>query len=824
MKKLMVAIVSAASAIFAFGELPHGADFEANGYVVGESFTNYLNKADDGVSTTGDRYWESSGEEIGTIAEYTGTGRIGVEGVPDIYTNALTNANYLQLDSGKTRLLRNIASDGTAVSMSTGDGIYLDTLVKFSAASSLLDSDFESGDKLAIAYVGELDDGNYLSNFVVRAGVVGSDVTNYVANVPDLLPKFDVNEWYRLTIRTIADIGGGRAGFKIYIDGKPMVYLTDKDEFAQSAGFADDTHTIFPSALEAGQTNADTITAVAFAGNGSIDDVVFTTDTPNFIKETESVVATFTVDSGVTAITVQVGSAEPIVVDMNNLEAILPPGTTGFTVMATIDGDNDYTFAKMTYGGVDYNTNPATITGYAGGAIAITTTRNNFSLFDGNNDPITGTFQTLAEALAAQGVAKIQLANDYTVDEDDIPNGYIEILESVTIDLNGKTLDGGESISNPLFMVTDGNFVIIDSVGGGKVVYDGPGIVYGATAYIGAVSGDLGPTFDGQLFYENGEGNVIRGQFDYAGNTASGAEPAFLWDAFLGDGDSVESECTGLVSGYWAVEPKGGSEPTTYALTIPTVTGASATVTDKATSSVIADLTAIEDGTVVTVTWTADSGYKITAGATEEITMDDDKTADMPTVVAITYATLTITPVANCTIVVSNATEEVATGAKFDEDEAVQLTVYRTPAEGYELDNCAATETITMDQDQTVTAAVKQSGGDYPSYIDGEDTEAQGKYDTWKSYVEGASETVGDGEALEEAYLLNCKPSEVAAAKAAFKFTSISYDSTQSKWVTPTTTSYNNRDYNGEVVVKQYSDVGCTTESSTGTFFKAVLQ
>ena len=75
-----------------------------------------------------------------------------------------------------------------------------------------------------------------------------------------------------------------------------------------------------------------------------------------------------------------------------------------------------------------------------------------------------------------------------------------------------------------------------------------------------------------------------------------------------------------------------------------------------------------------------------------------------------------------------------------------------------------------------------------------------------------------------DAYLLNCKPSEVEAAKAAFKVTSISYDAEKKAWVTATTTSYNKRDYNGTVTVKQYSDVGCTTPSVTGTFFRAVLQ
>jgi hypothetical protein len=260
---------------------------------------------------------------------------------------------------------------------------------------------------------------------------------------------------------------------------------------------------------------------------------------------------------------------------------------------------------------------------------------------------------------------------------------------------------------------------------------------------------------------------VVYGGYYLDENAAEAVGDFYLYrDKYVDDGVNV----TYYGEDYFQVgESEQPPAPTTYELTIPTVTGASATVTDKATGNVIADLTAIEDGTVVTVTWTPESGYKITAGDTEEITMDDDQTADTPTVVAITYVTLTITPVENCTIIVSNATAEVATGATFDVDDAVELTVYRTPAEGYELDNCAATETITMDQDQTVTAAVKQSGGEeYPSYIEPSDTETKAKYDTW-------ADTYGadTGSAHEEAFLLNCAPNAeaVAAAKETFKVT-----------------------------------------------------
>ncbi len=159
----------------------------------------------------------------------------------------------------------------------------------------------------------------------------------------------------------------------------------------------------------------------------------------------------------------------------------------------------------------------------------------------------------------------------------------------------------------------------------------------------------------------------------------------------------------------------------TYELTVPSVEHATPTVTTNEVK--VTDLTAIPSNTEVVVTWTAEDGYKITLGATETITMDSDKTAATPTVVAITYATLTIVPVDNCTIVVSNATDEVATGTQFDKDDAVLLTVYRTPAEGYELvDGCAATENITMTGDITVTAAVKKSGGSGYDSGDGEHT------------------------------------------------------------------------------------------------------
>lgn len=849
MKKQITIMAAAASALLAFGALGDvsapPAGFES--YNSGDGFVP-------SVSEGGSTYWYASAvddtniitnyAESGTSVPELVTGVVRPDGMKenDAYPN---NSNFLSLETS-TPLFRSVqanSQDGTFTGSTIGDGIYLDTLVKFTASEEeFKDGALESNvDKIAIEYVDQTNDEtieNPIKAFVIRAGYIGSDSlfqTNYYAYLTDdkTFQNFDVNAWHRLTVRTIANIGGNNVGFIVYLDQKPLAYDEDcGDNFSPSTDaqnyYNDEIHAVYPSAVDANITGGDQIAAVAFSGTGAIDDVVFTTEAPEFITASESVVVPFVADAGVTAISVLPdGAADAILVDMtaDTLVAVLPAQTTAFTVTATIDTDGGYEFVSMTVGESVYNTNPASVTGYAGDAITVTTVRNNFNLFDANGDPIQGTFQTLTEALAKEGVAKIVLAHHYEVTEEEA-NSEQEIYSiegNLELNLNGKTLDGGEGNGFELFYVT-GSLKVIDSVGGGKIVYGGDVFGSEGSLLVGDVSGDNGVTIDGVLFNATAPGYVIRANVLAEGNTDG--EGAFLWNSNLGDGENIESDAN-LVGDYWVVTPT--AEPPapvipTYTLTIPTVANASAVVTSN--SVVVADLTAIPSNTEVLVTWSAESGYKITAGETETITMDSNKEAATPTVSAITYATLTITQVANCTIVVSNTTDEVTTGATFDVDDSVELTVYRTPADGYELDNCAATETITMNADRTVTAAVKQSGGSYPSYID-EITDPEKKaaykekYDTWATYAEV---DVATGEVNEDAFLLNCKPSEVAAAKAAFKFTSISYDATKQKWVAETTTSYNEREFNGTVTVKQYSDVGCTTESETGTFFKAVLQ
>lgn len=250
-------------------------------------------------------------------------------------------------------------------------------------------------------------------------------------------------------------------------------------------------------------------------------------------------------------------------------------------------------------------------------------------------------------------------------------------------------------------------------------------------------------------------------------------------------------------------------------------------------------------GQMYSVTFTANEGYAFAPGAQTTFSGTAGTEAIViaaPDAVAITTHTLTLTVISNATAtyaVDGGAATAYTAAASIAEGSAIVITA--TAAQGYTYKDVDLTGTAwlydsvsgvitytinSLDADATVPVPAPAESQDvktYPSYIDG-DT-AKGKYDAWAEYAKIGDEDFPDADNTnKDAYLLNCLPSEVATAAAAFKFTSISYDATKQKWVTTTTTSYNNRDYNGEVEVKSYSDVGCTTESETGNFFKATLK
>ena len=805
MKKLMIALAAAATTMFSFGDddvLPHGADFEASGYVAGENFTNYVNRAEDGVATSGNRYWYSTSEDIGVISNHQSG--ISVKSVPDLYENATPTGGvkYLQLDT-QTRLFRTIANNDqsgsfTGVDMSTGDGVYLDTLVKFTAADAAFGTDAleEAVDKIAIEYVereieyGTGDEANVvkvtpLTNFVVRAGFIGSAfATNYLVDVPEgWLENNMKDDWHRLTVRALTNIdGNNRAGFKIYLDEVPLVYRTDKDEFAQSAGFEDDTHMIFPSAVASG-VNKTTISAVAFSGNGSIDDVVFTTTKPKFIAKSEAVVVPFVADAGVTTITVTVPNEDPISVDMtaDPLVAVLPAQTTAFTVNVTVDEANGYTFGSMTVGDAVYNTNPASVTGYAGGNITITAARNNVTYIDDNDQQ--QSCPSLATAFAnAKSGTTITLA--YDVDAADTEDagfeGYTISSKSVVLDLNGQTItwNDPEGTGESLFNIEPtGSLRVIDSSASntGKIVYGGEYGAFnnGGECYVGAASGDYGPTIEGILYavVDDCGPQIVRGKFDKVSNSTVGETPTFI-----GAADYIEagSELKESLGDYWIVAPKGGS--TTFALT--TTGGANAMVTTNP-----ADVLALTEETEVTITATADQDYTYDG---VDLT-GTDWTYDSQT----DAISMTTNISENTTVVVPDAVSEQS-----QEDWP----------EGEDL----------------IDAEGKAAGDLFPGITNALATADAKAVATWAEA--NKVEYAAKGSILPEAFLLNCANTQAAIDEAAanFKVTAITVVGD-----TVTITPADGADYgNGKVVIEgtaTLSPISWHEKTDGDHFFRATL-
>lgn len=328
MKKILT-ILAASAMFFAFGEdISNGINFEAY-TAYGEGSFNPLGD-DPGTES---QYWYSASSVGNVISNHVAAPVLpsGVT-VPDLFKDDNSNTNFLYLET-ESPLFRTVKTNGhvpaefEGVSITTNP-IYLDTLVKFTAADSAFTSFEDAADKIAIEYVeheeeshedqttGEtVIDSAGFTNFVIRAGyVVAADnsativETNYYAAVPE---GFDKDAWHRLTVRSIANIDGtgtgkGHVGFVVYLDQVPLKYATSVavgNATFESNLNADVTknfynsetpiHALYPSAVDPEELTGQKISAVAFSGNGSVDDVVFTTTKPGFINESSIVTVTW---------------------------------------------------------------------------------------------------------------------------------------------------------------------------------------------------------------------------------------------------------------------------------------------------------------------------------------------------------------------------------------------------------------------------------------------------------------------------------------------------------------------------------------------------
>ena len=304
MKKLMT-VVSIAATLLAFGAV-YGDGLTSTGFETEVSNPAYvagqgLNTAkDDAGLVDGDTgfaaTWVDTELEDGvaTVTAYGGEGAAVAADVAAATGVAVADlgSNYLKLD-GAPLISRYAQAGGTAVDI--GDGLYIDTLVQFTAADPETPPtpDVDGGDKLCI-WLADNEEDSTQCTLMVTAGFVNDDVgadvvaTNYATTT-----KLENNSWHRLQVKVLKEVdsevtGALSDGFVVFIDGTAVVTTTcpineENIEYYELNARAqrymtENSYSLFPSLVKLGDEGAGELTALSFQGSGAVDNIAFAQD------------------------------------------------------------------------------------------------------------------------------------------------------------------------------------------------------------------------------------------------------------------------------------------------------------------------------------------------------------------------------------------------------------------------------------------------------------------------------------------------------------------------------------------------------------------
>lgn len=277
MKKLMTIAATSAFAFCAFGELT-STGFEATPYVAGAALDTAKDDAgrtnlDGGFAKT----WLETDIDEGAAVVTAWEESTEAHG-----------SNYLALD-GAPRIERYAQVGGNPVKI--GDGLYIDTLVQFTATDPESAPEVGASDKLCVWLKENAEDGDNCT-LMVTAGYVNDDVgaeiltTNYVTTT-----TLATNSWHRLQVKVLTAIDSEDTdalgdGFIVLIDGNVVAtttcpinseYLQSYTLNARAATYmTDGNYKIFPSLIARGGSGDGEITSVSFEGSGAVDNIEFT--------------------------------------------------------------------------------------------------------------------------------------------------------------------------------------------------------------------------------------------------------------------------------------------------------------------------------------------------------------------------------------------------------------------------------------------------------------------------------------------------------------------------------------------------------------------
>ena len=614
------------------------------------------------------------------------------------------DTNYLTVETSFTtpvyRTVKGVDDSGKPISDDTfGEQVYFDSLVELTAGetNSLHTATLPVDARIAV-YLGEIEttvDGNETTenHLFVRAGKKGLASGTTSDQLYDCGTDVTAG-WHRLTVRCFKDVtrtGAGIAGYVVYIDGSAVscVEGSTVPEWAEDADFVpkcaalNTAHKLFPSLLPA----ATGIKAVGFAGNGKIDDIIFTTTRPGFLTDDDDRNYFYlSWDEGVASATWKIGDGNATAIDLTESYAAIPLNASGETVVTvaatyktnyaagewTVDAGNsvsqqtgEFTISagQLTPAGKIVSASDITV------ANATITIKNG----DGTTKSVSASGKTLQETLdnisaaiteAGEGATAesvcIKLAADTKVEltlddrEEVVGTLYLADGYPCTLDLNGKTItgsigDGVEDVGGAAYLLeNNGTLVITDSSATpGTIKFEKT-----TTVVLLHNTSDLtieAGVYGGYVFQDGDSLSITGGSFLASANSTDENMTEFALADYVDTEKATAPEATSKIGDvdYWVVTPKGVT-PETVTLTVAeydTAQITSVTITNEAGTAFASGATFVKaEATKLTVVPVFAEGYELdTEKSTSlEITMDKDQTVTL-VAKAVTPTTYTVT-------------------------------------------------------------------------------------------------------------------------------------------------------------------------------------
>lgn len=391
-----------------------------------------------------------------------------------------------------------------------GDGKIVDALVQFVSANETGDPDdeLENHDKIAVwLYADET-----VTNLYVTAADGSGESHNFAVDA-----VVDADSWHRVTIRAIEDIGDGRAGFTVYIDG--AIVTADDTDYETAMATLDvgalgpevlelyHSHQLFRSRVASDQSEARKFLAVGFKGEGNLDDITIAdfADRPSFVNPVSAFRLNWT--SGVVSFKI------------NGDDFTVPDSTASGSTNMVLTSETTISITGIVYV-EEYKGAESYEFAVADGEGTVVATKGNFSI--GEN-----AYELLSAAIsAANDGDTIMVLADFDVSaetiDDDNWEHYTVKDKRITIDLNGKTIDG--SACQDMLFYVNGELSVCDSAGGGMIVQpkvEGSEDEIGIFAGQGKVTvqyeygGTKLATFEGNLYCAVAENTLLTLQGGY---------------------------------------------------------------------------------------------------------------------------------------------------------------------------------------------------------------------------------------------------------------------------------------------------------------------